>query len=53
MAGRITCRSSPGASWRCQASRLTVGDPVALEGRVQSRVYHKVTEEGTLERVAL
>ena len=35
-----------------QASRLTVGDPVALEGRVQSRVYHKVTEEGTQERVA-
>ena len=35
-----------------QASRLTVGDPVALEGRVQSRVYRKVTEEGTQERVA-
>ena len=35
-----------------QASRLEVGDPVALEGRVQSRIYHKVTEEGTQERVA-
>ena len=34
------------------ASRLQVGDEIALEGRVQSRVYHKVTEEGTQERVA-
>ena len=29
-----------------------MGDPLALEGRVQSRVYHKVTDEGTFERVA-
>lgn len=35
-----------------EASRLQVGDSLALEGRVQSRVYHKVTEEGTQERVA-
>lgn len=35
-----------------EASRLQVGDPMALEGRVQSRIYHKVTEEGTQERVA-
>ena len=35
-----------------RASRLQVGDPLALEGRVQSRLYHKVTEEGTQERTA-
>ena len=35
-----------------QASRLQVGDPLCLEGRVQSRVYHKVTDSGTEERVA-
>lgn len=35
-----------------ETSRLQVGDPVALEGRVQSRIYHKVTEEGIQERVA-
>ncbi len=35
-----------------QASRLQVGDPLALEGRVQSRSYHKVTDSGTEERVA-
>lgn len=35
-----------------QSSRFQVGDPLSLEGRVQSRVYHKVTEEGTKERVA-
>ena len=29
-----------------------MGDEIALEGRVQSRAYHKVTEEGTFERVA-
>lgn len=33
-------------------SRLKVGDPLALEGRVQSRVYRKVTELGEEERVA-
>jgi len=36
-----------------KASRLRVGDPLALEGRVQSRTYHKVLESGeTEERVA-
>ena len=36
-----------------KASRLRVGDALAVEGRVQSRTYHKVTESGeTEERVA-
>ena len=36
-----------------RASRLSVGDPLALEGRVQSRTYHKVLESGeSEERVA-
>lgn len=35
-----------------RAGRLQVGDPLALEGRVQSRTYHKVTDLGTQERVA-
>jgi len=36
-----------------KASRLRVGDPLALEGRVQSRTYHKVLDSGeTEERVA-
>ncbi len=35
-----------------RASRLTVGDPLALEGRVQSRAYRKVTDTGTEDRVA-
>ena len=35
-----------------QVSALPVGTFVALEGRVQSRTYHKVTETGTEERVA-
>ena len=35
-----------------RASRLQVGDPLVLEGRVQSRLYHKVTEAGTEERTA-
>ena len=35
-----------------KASRLRVGDPLALEGRVQSRTYHKVTDLGSEERVA-
>ena len=34
------------------ASRLEVGDSLTLEGRVQSRVYHKATDEGIQERVA-
>lgn len=35
-----------------RAGRLQVGDPLSLEGRVQSRTYHKVTDLGTEERVA-
>ena len=36
-----------------RSSRLQVGDPLALEGRVQSRTYHKVLDSGeTEERVA-
>ena len=35
-----------------QASRLDVGDCISLEGRFQSRTYHKVTEHGTEERIA-
>lgn len=31
---------------------LGVGDTLSLEGRVQSRVYHKATERGVEERVA-
>ncbi|MEY8386613.1 single-stranded DNA-binding protein [Oscillospiraceae bacterium 38-13] len=32
-----------------KASRLQVGDPLALEGRVQSRTYHKALESGEVE----
>lgn len=35
-----------------QSSQLQVGDALTLEGRVQSRTYHKVTETGTEERIA-
>ena len=36
-----------------KASRLRVGDPLALEGRVQSRTYHKLLDSGeTEERTA-
>ena len=35
-----------------RASRLGVGDALSLEGRFQSRTYHKVTEHGPEERVA-
>ena len=35
-----------------QSSELAVGAPLALEGRVQSRAYRKVTPEGEEERVA-
>ncbi|MBD5147222.1 MAG: single-stranded DNA-binding protein, partial [Oscillibacter sp.] len=35
-----------------RAGRLQVGDPLALEGRVQSRTYHKTTDQGTEERIA-
>lgn len=45
----------PVIAWGQLAARcgqLQVGDPLALEGRVQSRAYKKVTEAGTQERVA-
>jgi single-stranded DNA-binding protein len=35
-----------------EAGRLQVGDDLDLEGRIQSRTYHKVTDTGTEERVA-
>lgn len=36
-----------------QTSQLRVGDTVQLEGRVQSRAYHKVADDGsTQERIA-
>ena len=36
-----------------RTSQLQVGDSLSLEGRVQSRTYHKVTADGsTQERVA-
>ena len=36
-----------------QAARLQVGDAVSLEGRIQSRSYRKVLEDGTVQdRVA-
>ena len=36
-----------------QAARLQVGDTLSLEGRVQSRTYRKVLDDGTAqERVA-
>ena len=34
------------------AQGLAVGDTLTLEGRVQSRIYHKTTDHGTEERVA-
>ena len=34
------------------AAELTVGEPMSLEGRVQSRIYHKTTDSGVEERVA-
>lgn len=45
----------PAIAWGQVAARcagLQVGDPLALEGRVQSRLYRKVTEAGTQDRVA-
>jgi primosomal replication protein N len=35
-----------------EAGHLQVGDDLALEGRIQSRTYHKVTDTGAEERVA-
>lgn len=45
----------PCISWGALAQRcgtFTVGTPIALEGRLQSRVYTKKLEEGTQERTA-
>ncbi|MEG1593515.1 MAG: single-stranded DNA-binding protein [Oscillibacter sp.] len=45
----------PVISWgqlSLRLSTLAVGDSVTLEGRVQSRIYHKVTEDGPEERTA-
>ena len=45
----------PAIAWGQLAARcstLQVGDPLTLEGRVQSRIYKKVTDAGTEERVA-
>ena len=41
-----------GGQLAVQASCLGVGDSLSLEGRVQSRAYHKVTGSGTEERTA-
>ena len=35
-----------------QARTLQIGDEVTLEGRVQSRIYQKVTADGVQERIA-
>ena len=35
-----------------QASGCAVGDRIVLEGRMQSRIYTKLTEEGAQERTA-
>ena len=35
-----------------QTGELRTGDPLELEGRIQSRVYHKATETGVEERTA-
>lgn len=35
-----------------QTSLLSVSDPLSLEGRVQSRLYRKVTETGSETRIA-
>ena len=35
-----------------QTSELRAGDPLELEGRIQSRIYHKATETGIEERTA-
>lgn len=35
-----------------RASELQVGDSIKLEGRIQSRVYHKMTENGSEARTA-
>ena len=45
----------PAFAWGQVAARcagLQVGDPLSLGGRVQSRLYRKVTESGIQDRVA-
>ena len=43
----------PVIAWGQLAVRLQVGDPLSLEGRVQSRAYRKVLEDGSIQdRVA-
>ena len=45
----------PAIAWGQVAARcagLQVGDSLSLEGRVQSRLYRKVTESGAQDRVA-
>lgn len=45
----------PAIAWgqlAVRVSQLAVGDSLTLEGRFQSRVYHKVTDTGVEERTA-
>ena len=35
-----------------QAAQCAVGDPMVIDGRLQSRIYTKLTEEGAQERTA-
>ena len=35
-----------------EAAQCTVGDPIVINGRLQSRIYTKLTEEGFQERTA-
>ena len=35
-----------------EAAQCTVGDPIVINGRLQSRIYTKLTEEGAQERTA-
>ncbi|MBQ9330630.1 MAG: single-stranded DNA-binding protein [Oscillibacter sp.] len=45
----------PVIAWGQLASQtrdMGVGDALSLEGRVQSRIYHKATEDGVQERTA-
>ncbi len=46
----LPCISWGALAQRC--GRLTVGTPIALEGRLQSRIYTKKLEDGEQERTA-
>ena len=35
-----------------QAAQCAVGDPIVIDGRLQSRIYTKLTDEGAQERTA-